>query len=228
MKIAVLNYSGNVGKTTIARDLLKSNLPDYEIVTIDTVNTDGKETMTLKGKDGKEIYFELLVRDNLILDIGSSNLEEYLKNTERHRALLEYIDKFIIPITPYVKQNKDSLKTVNDLIKFGVKPKKIYIIANIVDRDEENILNSEEFKILKEMKVNVCGRFIPKHEIYRVVGSVSAGATDNTDYITLLKEAKSKNDEKEIVRLANLHILQDIAIGINNIYLEIFDEIFKE
>ena len=37
MNIAVVNFSGNVGKTTIVRHLLAPNLPDHTIVAVETI-----------------------------------------------------------------------------------------------------------------------------------------------------------------------------------------------
>ncbi|MBR2251317.1 MAG: hypothetical protein IJ881_02650, partial [Neisseriaceae bacterium] len=99
-KIAVLNYSGNVGKTTIVNEVLQPNLPDYEIITIDSVNVSGKEKIVFRGADTDKIFTELLVQENAILDIGSSNLEQYFESSNEAQELLEYIDTFIVPIVP--------------------------------------------------------------------------------------------------------------------------------
>ena len=44
MNIAVVNFSGNVGKTTIVRHLLAPNLPDHTIVAVETINLDRNTT----------------------------------------------------------------------------------------------------------------------------------------------------------------------------------------
>lgn len=38
MKIAVLNFSGNVGKSTIARHLLLPRIPGAELIAIESIN----------------------------------------------------------------------------------------------------------------------------------------------------------------------------------------------
>ena len=40
MKIAVINFSGNVGKFTIARHLLLPRIPGAEVITIESLNAD--------------------------------------------------------------------------------------------------------------------------------------------------------------------------------------------
>lgn len=41
LKIAVLNNSGNVGKSTICQTVLKPRLPESEIIRVETINSDG-------------------------------------------------------------------------------------------------------------------------------------------------------------------------------------------
>ncbi|MBQ9724358.1 MAG: hypothetical protein IJV56_03335 [Neisseriaceae bacterium] len=226
MKIAVLNYSGNVGKTTIARDLLKQNLTDYEIITIDTVNADGQETMLLKGEDDRQIYVELLVQDNVILDIGSSNLEAYLKNSQKHRDLLNIVDKFIIPTTTDKKQQADSLKTVADLINFGVDKNKIFVLVNRVEKEKEDLF-SEIIAPYKQVKINIVKTFIPRHELYDIGGLVSTRAADETDYRALMEEERKNGDMEKARDFANMFVLQQTAISMNEKYLQIFNEIFN-
>ena len=49
MKIAVINFSGNVGKTTIARHLLAPRLPGAAVVSIESLNADDTTTDTLRA-----------------------------------------------------------------------------------------------------------------------------------------------------------------------------------
>ena len=40
MKIAVINFSGNVGKTTVARHLLAPRIPGAEVIAVESLNAD--------------------------------------------------------------------------------------------------------------------------------------------------------------------------------------------
>lgn len=40
MKIAVINFSGNVGKTTVARHLLLPRIQGAELISVESVNAD--------------------------------------------------------------------------------------------------------------------------------------------------------------------------------------------
>ncbi|MBQ9682017.1 MAG: hypothetical protein IJV35_01950 [Neisseriaceae bacterium] len=223
-KIAVLNYSGNVGKTTIVNEVLQPNLPDYEIITIDSVNVSGKEKIVFRGADTDKIFTELLVQENAILDIGSSNLEQYFESSNEAQELLEYIDTFIVPIVPAIKQQNDSIKTIKDLIKFGIDPQKIFVVANIVDKGEKAIFD-DIFAALKKLSVNVCQTQIPKHELYQNGGSIAKRAADNTDYAALIEDARQKGDSEKLRKYSNKFVVQRRVMRLNDIFVALFNEI---
>ena len=54
MKVAVLNFSGNVGKTTVAAHLLKPRMGDAPVYSIESINAgadaDGLDVEKMKGK----------------------------------------------------------------------------------------------------------------------------------------------------------------------------------
>ena len=54
MKVAVMNFSGNVGKTTVAGHLLKPRMGDAQIFSIESINSgadaDGLDVEKMKGK----------------------------------------------------------------------------------------------------------------------------------------------------------------------------------
>ena len=51
MKIAVVNFSGNVGKTTISRHLLMPRIPGAELIAIENINADESHRgQSLRGR----------------------------------------------------------------------------------------------------------------------------------------------------------------------------------
>lgn len=227
MKIAVMNYSGNVGKTTLARDLLHFNLQDHDLLTIESVNSDGKEQMIIRGNDGDKIYTELLVTDNLILDIGSSNLEDYLNNSERESEFISSIDLFIIPVTPEKKQQADTLKTIRDIIELGAS-RNIEIIFNQVNDDYEvKEVFSDLISSLDKMsiKVNV-ENYIFRHDLYSRGQQLSELINDE-DYRLLMEEAKKIGDDINARKFALKYIQQKKVNALNDCYTKIFNNITK-
>ncbi|MEB4733978.1 hypothetical protein OXV40_33565, partial [Burkholderia contaminans] len=87
--IAVVNCSGNVGKTMVTRELLAPRLPDLSVMQVESINADeaavavggrdksGPETMIAAQFD--VLHEALMLGQALIVDIGASNVEEYLK-----------------------------------------------------------------------------------------------------------------------------------------------------
>ncbi|HDQ6531952.1 TPA: transcriptional regulator, partial [Escherichia coli O75:H8] len=77
MRIAVLNYSGNVGKTTISQHMLLPRL-NYEILRIETLNSDGEGNgQKMAAEDFDKIFNTILNLDDVIIDVGSSNIETF-------------------------------------------------------------------------------------------------------------------------------------------------------
>lgn len=227
MKIAVLNYSGNVGKTTLSRDMLYYNLQNYDLVTIESVNSDGKEKVIIRGEDGDKIYTELLVTDDLILDIGSSNLENYLKNSEIENELISSIDLFVIPVTAEKKQQADTLKTVRDIVALGASNNIAIVFNQIDDKTDVEEVFSNLISALIKLKVNVNPEnTIFRHDLYSRGQELSEMITDD-DFKTLILEAKQAGDNKLAREYADHHIRQTKVNRLIKVYSNIFDNLMK-
>ena len=224
MRIAVLNYSGNVGKTTIARDLLKYRMPDYEVISIETVNSDGKESLVIRGQDGDKIYTD----EKMTLDIGSSNLESFINSSEKEDEILDIIDMFIIPIPTEKKQQADSLKTMQDLLIMGVKPQQIRIIFNQVD-DEVNPKDIFSNIIAAATKLDIpinLDNLIFRHDLYNE-GQSLAEMISTTDYKAKMQEAKEAGQESKAREYAIRYVRQRKLASLNGRYATIFENIMS-
>lgn len=226
MKIAILNYSGNVGKTTLARDLFKYRLPDYELITIESVNSDGEEDMIIRGEDGDKIYEELLLNDNIILDIGSSNLESFFKTTEKEFEIIKSIDMFVIPSTQNKKQQQDTLKTLNSLIHAGVNLSNIHVIGNQVIREADKTLE-ESFDTILSAKSKLFFNFDLNHAIERhdLGERKLADIISDVDYRSKMEEAKLADDKEKARKYAQKYIRQKKIHSLNKHYQMIFNKL---
>ena len=135
LKIAVLNNSGNVGKSMICDNLFLPRVPNAEMLKIETINTDGSNDTKLSAKAIGDIFQEMDNKDVCIIDIGSSNIETFIKNVENIEGSIEDIDYFFIPTTPKQKQQYDTVATIEKLISLGVDEDDIKVIFNFVDPD---------------------------------------------------------------------------------------------
>lgn len=156
MNIALINFSGNVGKTTLAYHLFKPRLENVNLIGIETINDAGNfYDVKVKAKDFASIQEELLINENVILDIGSSNVEQTLIEMKKYKGSHEDIDFFIIPVTPEVKQQIDSLNTAKFLLQLDIPVEKIKFVLNQVPLDSSiNELFNDLYKTINELNLD--------------------------------------------------------------------------
>lgn len=68
MKIAVINISGNVGKTTVARHLLMPRLPGAEFIAVETLNANEGEARAMRGRQFGALLDYLHALDKAVID----------------------------------------------------------------------------------------------------------------------------------------------------------------
>lgn len=163
MKVAVLNYSGNVGKSTISRYLLQRHIK-AEVFSIESINKsqfDDSEVTQLKAKQFSALQEAMLLNDSLIVDIGSSNIEELLAQMTSYSGSQHDFDYFLVPTIAMDKQIIDTLNTIGILVdQFGISPEKIKVIFNQVSSLD---VIDEEFGKIKSVftKLKLKNNFAP-------------------------------------------------------------------
>lgn len=218
MKVAIINFSGNVGKTTIARHLLAPRIERAEIVSVESANADEQEVDALRGRDFAHLQQYMLASDDLIVDIGASNVEDLLNLMRKFKGSHEDFDYFVIPAVPDVKQQKDTANTANELAKMGVPAEKIKIVLN---RVEDSDASDKQFTaLLGFLSVNPVATinlaaYLTDNEIYQRVKhdgrSISDLAADKTDYKALIGKAKN---QAEKIELADKLAVKRLADGV--------------
>lgn len=141
MKVCVLNFSGNVGKSTIAKYVLLPSMPrNTQYISVETINEDGmiEGGIKIKGSQFDYLLDTLLVEENVIVDVGSSNIENFLRQLKRYKDSEKDFDYFVVPVVSDVKQARDSVNTILHLIQTGVSASRIRVIFNRVE-DVDNI-----------------------------------------------------------------------------------------
>jgi hypothetical protein len=219
MKIAVINFSGNVGKTTIARHLLLPRMKGAEIVSVESANADEQEADALRGKDFAHLQQYMLATDNLIVDIGASNVEDLLKLMGKFKGSHEDFDYYVVPCVPDVKQQKDTANTVNELVKMmGVAPGKIKIVLNRVedgDHPQKQFTPLISFLTVNSMAAIESRAHLTDNEIYQRLKqdgrSITELSADKTDYKKLI--AGEADHDKKVV-LADKLAVKRLADGV--------------
>jgi len=219
MKLAVINFSGNVGKSTITRHLLAPRLPGARVITVESINADEGQEQSLRGFQFGELQEYLQAVDDVVVDIGASNVEELMRLMHRYRESHEEFDCFIVPTVPPPKQQQDTIATLADLHAVGVQRDRIQIIFNMVD-DREPIerafhillsflaqkpiatLNTECRVGVNEVYARVSGMRVDLAEIAR----------DETDYKRLIARAGDRQDKMALgQRLATRRLARGVV-----------------
>lgn len=138
MRIALVNFSGNVGKTTIAQHLLSPRLVGAPIFAMESVNQSDLTGAVeqLHGRQFGELQEHLLTLEDAIIDVGASNAEAFVRGIERFYGSQEDIDCYLVPVTKERKQQADTVTTIKTLAELGVDPERIRVIFNKVEPDE--------------------------------------------------------------------------------------------
>ncbi|HEY8707753.1 MAG TPA: StbB family protein [Burkholderiaceae bacterium] len=201
MKIAVINFSGNVGKTTISRHLLVPRIQGAELIAIESINADeGFEGQALRGRQFAELQEYMQTVDSVVVDIGASNVEDLLTLMRRYQGSHDDFDFFVIPTVAALKQQQDTMATLIELARLGVAPSRLKVIFNMA---EDGVDVAQSFELLlafleEHPLASASTRCrLGANEIYgRIKGmgaavDLAALAKDTTDYKSLIVKANS-------------------------------------
>lgn len=197
MKIAVINFSGNVGKSTVARHLLLPRIDGAELIAVESLNADEGQGQALRGRQFGELQEYLQTIDSAVVDIGASNVEELLGLMQRYRGSHADFDCFVVPTVLAFKQQQDTIATLVELARLGVPPSRVRLVFNMVEYGTDV---AQAFDVvLGFMSEHPIAQANPAcclglNEIYgRITGpgaDLAALARDDTDYKGLIAQAK--------------------------------------
>ena len=143
MKICVLNSSGNVGKTTVVREVLYPRLQKCQVVEIESYNSSNSKfninTIKFEGdEDFEKLYEYLLSEDDIIFDVGASEIANFFENLSEYSGAIQMFDFFVIPSIADSKMMEDTAKTILFLRSQDIEDEKIKVIFNQVSKKVEN------------------------------------------------------------------------------------------
>ena len=233
-KVAVINFSGNVGKSSIARYLLAPRM-ECDVLTIESINDPRgqKKTKTMiRGKEISELREHLLLSDSLVVDIGASNVEDFIEAlSEYHDGIAEF-EYFVVPTVPAIKQQEDTVSTIYELIALDVPGEKIIVVFNQFDKKAGPL--SKQFKVVFDEfgSGDICqlnkDAVVPKHGFFEAFQqddrSFDDVISDDADYRGLISETEDKAKQIEYVRKLGM---KSLAMGIDKeldgVYLALSD-----
>lgn len=145
MNILVLNINANSGKTTIAKNLLLPRLPVHYIAVenicdnADIHRTDDRIT----PQDYANLQEKLLAEQNLLVDVGSSNIEQFFHHLKQNAGDINDFNYFIVPVTADKKSAMETQSTLAILLEFGAKKDRIRLILNKSEVNDNALLLHE-------------------------------------------------------------------------------------
>jgi hypothetical protein len=71
--------------TTVARHLLALPIPGCQVVAVESINADAGEAVTMRARQFAQLQEFVQGVDNVVVDIGASNVEERLRLMRRYR-----------------------------------------------------------------------------------------------------------------------------------------------
>jgi MinD-like ATPase involved in chromosome partitioning or flagellar assembly len=136
--VYVSSFSGNVGKTTITKNLLVPNMKDVVVVAVEDVNAgyNQGEAVQLTAAETAgilELVLATAMERPVVVDVGASNVSNFFAALSGYDGIHEFIDRVIVPAEPSDKVQTDTLSTLHYLIeKLGFDPSKVMLLLNKV------------------------------------------------------------------------------------------------
>ncbi len=231
MKVAVINFSGNVGKSTVARYLLAPRMNNAEIIPVESINSDGTDAVAIRGKQFGELQEYLQTVDDAVIDIGASNVEDFVKLMRQYHGSHEDFDFFVVPTVPAKKQQRDTISTIDALAALGVPAKKIRMVFNMVEVDDspERIFDGlieyqkaeKKFTLKPEAVIHTNDIYSKLKDSTTTIADILA---DQTDYKDKIKTAK---DADEKLHFAQMVSVKRLAVGVTAELDTVFKALFK-
>ena len=144
MKICVINFSGNVGKSIVSQHLLKPRIENSNIISVESINSDGTNDEKIKGKRFTDIMNRVLDIQNVIVDVGASNVEDFLQQMKKSIGSQDDFDYFVVPTIFKNKQITDTVATIDTLNDIGIEKERIKVIFNMLDEDSNLLYDFKE------------------------------------------------------------------------------------
>jgi hypothetical protein len=218
MKVAVINFSGNTGKSMLTKNMLVPLLAGAKRISIEDLNDPGgRSDATITASMFPSLAAELNAFEDdkhFVLDIGASSAKEMIGHFSRLATTRSDIDVWIVPVTPVSKQCADTINTVRKLIEIGVEPQRIVVVPNNITDLSQFELDFKRLSIVSaEMGFRLCDQGVPNSKIYDMTRSGEDSlfeiAADPTDYRDKMRRQRA--DHASAQEFGRRIVVRDMA-----------------
>lgn len=230
MKVIVINFSGNVGKSIVAQHLLKPRIENSSIIAVESINFDGSQDEKIKGKAFSDIMDKAMGQENVIVDVGASNVEEFLNQMKKSIGSHEDFDCFVVPTINRHKQIEDTVQTIIALSAIGIDTARIRVLFNMLDDDISIDRAFKSVLDLRDMATINTSAAIFENELFNRLNetefkTIADIVADDTDYKQLITQT-DESDAATRRKYSRALGLRRLAIGVQRMldktYLELF------
>lgn len=243
MKICVLNLSGNVGKSTLAVHLLAAFAPDSRIISVESVNAtaaDDVEGLDIEGLSAsrfKEIFREIMVNDELIVDVGASNVAVFMTEMTRFKSAVGEFDLVLVPTVPADKQQRDTIATIDWLHKLGIDGNRVRVVFNQYPTEALEPVELVYSQVVGYGAIEGKGKavyephaVVARNEAYEFAKlsrkTVRELAGKDTDWKNARKEAKRIGDVEALERAMAGQMTHDLAVTAQENLMQVHATLF--
>ena len=146
MRVAVVNFSGNTGKSTLAAHLF---VPRIEEAPLFHGRVDQRRRRWASRGALRALHDHWLTIDEAIVDVGASSVEDTSHlPAPLSAARTRTSTAFVVPTVTDQKQQDDTVRTIEALGEMGVAPDRIRVVFNRIDPRDLNIFESDFQTIL--------------------------------------------------------------------------------
>ena len=225
------NYTGNVGKTTLSKYLFEPRMLNVDVVSIETINSNGSNGENVSGDEFSQIINAAFQKTSSILDVGASNIEMLLNKMSEFDGSENFIDYYIVPVFYKKKHIEDTISFINELFDRGIPKEKIIVIFNMVSK-KDNIKQKFSELFLESDKAIIDERFcIYETELFSRLNEYNDDrniieiATESVDYKKLIR---AETDPTKRLELTKKLGTQALALGVMRNMDNVFNLIFPE
>ncbi|NDZ17151.1 hypothetical protein C7T35_27865 [Variovorax sp. WS11] len=229
MKICVLNLSGNVGKSTLAVHLLAAFAPASKIISVESINAsnvndvEALDVEELSASRFKEIFREIMLNDEVIVDVGASNVAAFMTEMTRFKSAVGEFDLVLVPTVPADKQQRDTIATIDWLHTLGIDGRKVRVLFNQYSTEGLEPIELVYAQVAGYAATDGKGKavfephaVVTLNEVYELAKSskktIMELAGDATDWKTARSEAKRAGDLVALERAMSGQMTHDLAV----------------
>lgn len=140
--LAMINCAGGVGKSEMGDNLfavrmaLAHGKKKAPVIDVEGVNADGTEELLLRGEKFNKVVAALeAAKESTLVIFGASQFESAIEGMDVYGPL--NVAAHITPTTPDVKDQRDTMESITQLIDLGVSEDEIRILFNRVQRRDK-------------------------------------------------------------------------------------------